>query len=59
MPAEPTKITCPGCGEVFIHFLQEIADHNEKVVCPACGKVIKVDPSKRSSAASATSDNQC
>jgi predicted RNA-binding Zn-ribbon protein involved in translation (DUF1610 family) len=59
MSAEAQQITCPGCGEVFIHFLQEIADHNEKVVCPACGKVIKVDSGRRSSAASANRDNKC
>ena len=33
-------IICPGCGETFVAFLQEMADHNEKVVCPKCGKLI-------------------
>src|SRR5579864_2361298 len=33
-------IICPGCGETFVAFLQEMADHNEKVVCPKCGKAM-------------------
>jgi predicted RNA-binding Zn-ribbon protein involved in translation (DUF1610 family) len=33
-----TTITCPGCGETFVAFLQQMADHNTKVVCPKCGK---------------------
>ena len=33
-----TTITCPGCGETFVAFLHQMADHNTKVVCPKCGK---------------------
>jgi predicted RNA-binding Zn-ribbon protein involved in translation (DUF1610 family) len=44
--------TCPGCGETFVAFLQQMADHNEKVVCPKCGKVMNpADPSARAEAA--------
>jgi predicted Zn finger-like uncharacterized protein len=38
--ATQQTITCPGCGETFVAFLQQMADHNEKVVCPKCGKLI-------------------
>lgn len=39
MPENPTEVLCSGCGEVFTHFLQDIADHNQAVVCPKCGQV--------------------
>lgn len=39
MSENASKVMCPGCGEVFSEFLQDMADHNETVVCPSCGHV--------------------
>ena len=47
-----TTITCPGCGETFVAFLQQMADHNTKVVCPKCGKAMdRADNGAQSEAA--------
>jgi predicted RNA-binding Zn-ribbon protein involved in translation (DUF1610 family) len=38
--ATQQTIICPGCGEAFVAFLQEMAEHNAQVVCPKCGKIL-------------------